>query len=87
MADIKNQTLQGRQVIDGKSFIDCEFQNAQMVYKGGPAPNFTNCRFTKSGFVFENEAANTMNLLRAMLQPQTNMRPFVLGMMPEIGGN
>ena len=36
---------------------------------------------------FEGEAANTVNFLRGMLNPQSNMRPFVVGMMPEIGPN
>jgi hypothetical protein len=34
--------------------------------------------------VFEGEAANTVNLLRGMLRPESNLRNFVLGMMPEI---
>ncbi|CAL1691707.1 hypothetical protein MMB232_01859 [Brevundimonas subvibrioides] len=86
MADIKNQTLQGRVTLDGKTFTDCAFQNAQLVYKGGQQPSFVNCRFVQSRFMFEDEAANTVNFLRGMLQPQTGMRGFVTGMMPEIGG-
>ena len=86
MSDVRNQTLQGRLTLDGKTFTDCEFQNAQLVYKGGLQPAFINCRFTQSQFVFENEAANTVNFLRGMLQPQTGLRGFVTGMMPEIAG-
>lgn len=86
MSETRNQTLQGRVVIDGKTFIDCEFKNAQLVYKGGQQPSFGNCRFTQSRFVFEDEAANTVNLLRGMLTPQSNMRAFVVGMIPEIVG-
>jgi len=86
MSEVRNQILQGRLTLDGKTFTDCEFKNAQLVYKGGPAPSFINCRFTQSRFVFEDEAANTVNLLRGMLQPQTGMRAFLTGMMPEIEG-
>lgn len=85
MADIRDEVLQGRQALDGNTFTNCEFSNAELVYKGGPQPSFINCRFTKARFAFEDEAANTVNLLRGMLQPQTGMRSFVTGMMPEIG--
>ncbi len=84
MADYRNQVLEGRQTLDGNGFFDCEFKNAQLVYSGGAHPNLSNCKFTASQFVFEGEAANTMNLLRGMLRPQSNLRTFVLGMMPEI---
>jgi len=84
MAEIRNQVLQGRTLVDGKTFIDCEFKNAQLVFKGLEQPSFSNCRFTQSQFVFEDKAAVTVNFLRGMLGPQTGMRGFVTGMMPEI---
>ncbi len=86
MAEFRNQVLQGRQALDGNSFFNCEFRNAQMVYRGGVQPSLSNCKFTASQFVFEGEAANTMNLLRGMLRPQSGLRSFALGMMPEVGG-
>jgi hypothetical protein len=86
MAEFRNQVLQGRQALDGNTFHDCEFRNAELIFRGGDQPGFANCRFVQSRFVFEDEAASTVNLLRGMLQPQTGMRSFVLGMMPEIGG-
>ncbi|MFC5343785.1 hypothetical protein ACETK8_11160 [Brevundimonas staleyi] len=85
MSEVRNQTLTGRQLIDGVTFIDCEFKNAQLVFKGVEPPSFANCKFTQSRFTFEDNAATTVNLLRGMLQPQTGMRGFVTGMMPEIG--
>ena len=85
MTEIRNQVLEGRQLLDGRTFIDCEFKNAQLVFKGLEQPGFNNCRFTQSRFVFEDSAAVTVNFLRGMLQPQTGMRGFVTGMMPEIG--
>ena len=85
MAEIRNQVLDGRQLLDGNTFIDCEFKNAVLVFKGVAQPSFANCRFTQSRFVFEDSAAVTVNFLRGMLQPQTGMRGFVTGMMPEIG--
>ncbi|MDP3405748.1 MAG: hypothetical protein Q8S03_13710 [Brevundimonas sp.] len=84
MAEFRNQVLQGRQPLDGNQFHDCEFRNAELVFRGGEQPALVNCRFVQSRFVFEGEAASTVNLLRGMLQPQSNLRSFVLGMMPEI---
>ena len=86
MAEVRNQTLQGRTLVDGKTFIDCEFKNAQLVFKGVEQPSFSNCRFTQSRFEFEDKAAVTVNFLRGMLRPETGMRGFVAGMIPEIGG-
>lgn len=86
MTEVRNQTLEGRQPIDGKTFIECEFKNAQLVFKGDTPPNFVNCRFTNCRFEFEGPAASTVHFLRAMLGHQTGMRGFVTGMMPEIGG-
>lgn len=85
MGEVRNQVLEGRVMVDGQTFYDCEFKNAQLVFKGRIQPGFSNCRFTQSRFVFEDEAATTVNLLRGMLQPQTGMRGFVEGMIPEIG--
>jgi hypothetical protein len=86
MPEIRDQVLEGRQLLDGNTFVNCEFRNAQLVFKGVQQPGFTNCRFTQSRFVFEDSAGVTVNFLRGMLQPQTGMRGFVTGMMPEIGG-
>ena len=85
MAEVRNQTLEGRQLIDGKTFVDCEFKNAQLVFKGVEQPGFSNCKFTQSRFVFENSAAVTVNLMRGMLRPETGMRGYITGMIPEIG--
>ena len=31
--------------LDGETFSDCDFQKCRMVYAGGEAPVFDNCRF------------------------------------------
>jgi hypothetical protein len=85
MAEFRNQVLEGRQMLDGNTFIDCEFKNAQLVFKGVELPGFANCKFTQSGFVFEDSAATTVSLLRGMLRPESNLRSFITGMIPEIG--
>lgn len=84
MSEVRNQTLQGRIKLDGKTFVECTFENAQLSFQGGLPPSFINCRFVKTHFVFENEAANTVQFLRGMLQPQSNMRHMAIGMLPEL---
>lgn len=86
MAEFRNQTLDGRHVLDGNTYVDCEFKNAQLVFKGTQQPGFTNCRFTQTRFVFEDNAAVTVNFLRGLLRPESGLRGFVTGMMPEIDG-
>jgi hypothetical protein len=86
MAEIRNQVLEGRQLVDGNTYADCEFRNAVLVFKGVQQPGFSNCRFTQSRFVFEDNAATTVNFLRGMLGRQTGLRGFVTGMIPEIEG-
>lgn len=87
MAETKNQTLKGIVRLDGHTFRDCEFVDARLLYEGGLAPNFINCRFSNSHFAFEEAAGNTVNFLRAMAQPQSNMRGVVFGLMPELRDN
>jgi hypothetical protein len=87
MSATERKPMQGRVRLDGKTFTDIAFQKAELVYEGGLAPNFVNCTFEGTRFVFDGAAGNTVNLLRAMLHPQSNMRPVVLGLMPEIGLN
>lgn len=83
----ESKTISGRVKLDGKTFTDIQFVDAQLVYDGGLAPNFVNCRFQNTGFSFEKEAGNTCNFLRAMAAPQSNMRSVVLGLLPELTQN
>lgn len=84
MSETRDQVLNGEVEIDGKTFVNCEFKNARLVYRGGTPPNFNNCRFTQSNFAFFDSAANTLNFLRAMAPRETNMREVVFGLMPEL---
>jgi hypothetical protein len=87
MAETRNQKIQGRVKLDGKTFTDCEFVDAQLLYEGGLPPNFINCRFDNSNFMFDKEAGNTVQFLRAMANPQSNMRSIVIGLIPELTQN
>lgn len=87
MAETTNQTLKGVIKLDGATYRDCEFVDAQLTYEGGTPPNFINCRFTNSNFSFVGSAGNTVNFLRAMAPRASNMREVVLGLMPELKDN
>ena len=85
MTQTRDQVLNGEVEIDGATFVNCEFKNARLIYRGGTPPNFNNCRFTQSNFAFFDSAANTLDFLRAMAPKETNMRGVVAGLMPELG--
>jgi hypothetical protein len=84
MAEIRNQTLSGDQMIDGNTYIDCTFDNARLIYEGGAAPGFGNCMFKASHFRFQGPAGQTLTFLKAMAPARTGMREMVLGLLPEL---
>lgn len=84
MAEIRNQVVTGEQSIDGHLFIDCKFENARLIYQGGPPPGFTNCTFDETNFAFDGAAGRTLSFLKAMAPARTNMREIVLGLLPEL---
>ena len=46
--------------LDGEAFSDCEFRGCRLVFRGGEAPSFENCRFDRCDWRFEDAAANTL---------------------------
>lgn len=84
MADIRNQTLSGDQIIDGNNYIDCTFDGARLIYEGGMPPGFQNTRFDNSQFRFQGPAGYTLAFLKAMSPAQTGMRHMVQGLLPEL---
>lgn len=46
--------------LDGEHFSDCEFQGCRLIYRGGEAPSFQNCRFHDCDWRFEDAAARTL---------------------------
>jgi hypothetical protein len=52
--------------LDGESFADCEFRDCRLIYRGGPAPNFNDCRFDGCEWRLEDAAAHTLALLKVM---------------------
>lgn len=53
-------------VLDGETFSDCEFAECRLVYAGGEAPKFDNCRFDGCDWKFEDGAAQTLSFLKLM---------------------
>jgi len=50
--------------LDGESFADCEFRDSRLVYSGGKAPSFENCRFEGCEWKFDDAAARTLAHLK-----------------------
>lgn len=52
--------------LDGEYFADCEFRACRLVYAGGEAPVFNNCKFDECDWRLEGAAANTLAHMKAM---------------------
>jgi hypothetical protein len=50
---------------DGRAFAGCRFEGSQLVYGGGPHPEFVDCTFVDTGWYFEDAALRTIQLLQA----------------------
>lgn len=84
MAEYRDQTLSGEIALDGNSFINIEFNDAELIYRGGTPPAFDNCRFNRATFNFRDQGGNTLAFLNAMAPATTNMREVVLGLIPAL---
>lgn len=85
MAEIKDQTVNGRVDLDGNSYVNVVFEHAGLFYAGGKPPVFQNVTFTETcSFTFEEQAGNTLAFIRSMAHPSTNMRFIVDGLIPEL---
>lgn len=74
----------GRVLMDGQTFVDINFEDADLVYEGGAVPSFNNCTFDRTRFMFAGPAENTIVFLRSMAGPTTNMRHIVTGLITEL---
>ncbi len=52
--------------LDGNTFEDCEFVNCILEYSGGKPPKMISCGLTKSTFSFSDQAADTVEFMKAM---------------------
>jgi hypothetical protein len=75
-ATLTGKTFAGRVVIDDRSYVDCVFSGATLVYFGGPPPAFQGCRFEGCRWELKSSALNTLMLLRAFSRPESGFRPL-----------
>lgn len=59
-----NETI----VIDGQSFLDCEFRSVTLIYEGGIVPQFRGCTLADCTWRFEAAADRSLQVLRIMHQ-------------------
>ena len=66
MAEIRNQTFTDNAAVetDGNTFVDCNFESADLRYGGGPHPFFENCTSGNVGWYFHGPALRTIQLLQ-----------------------
>jgi len=73
--------------LDGNEFINCIFQNSELVYEGGTLPTLSNNSFQGQVRVtFHGSAANTIAFLKALAKPGSGFQNAVKEMFPEIFG-
>ncbi len=53
-------------VLDGEEFDGCEFRDCRLVYSGGKAPKFGDCRFYDCDWRFEGAAGETLKHMKAV---------------------
>lgn len=86
-SQVRAKTLTGRVPIDGRSFDGCRFEQAVLVYCGGPLPRIANCTFDRTTFAFEGPAARSMALLQAISAPSSGLRDIFKASFPKIFGH
>lgn len=68
MIEIKGKKFLNETVhIDGKTLIDCIFENCSIVYSGGDLPSMVGCNMDpKCRIAFEGAAGRTIVLMHSM---------------------
>ncbi|WP_156136701.1 MULTISPECIES: hypothetical protein [unclassified Caulobacter] len=52
--------------LDGEHFSGCEFRGCRLIYAGGEAPTFDNCRFENCEWKFDDAAERTLAHLKVV---------------------
>lgn len=82
-----NRTLTGLVLLDGGRFENCRFRKAVLVYRGGPPPSIDGCSFEGVSFRFDDAAARTLALLKAMSAPSSGLAPIFKASFPSLFGH
>jgi hypothetical protein len=66
LTETKNQTFSPSEQVetDGRTFTDCTFNEASLVYSGGEHPKFERCTFHSCGWHFSGAALKTIQFLQ-----------------------
>jgi hypothetical protein len=70
--------------LDGERFDSCEFRDCRLVYAGGEAPVFRDCKFENCDWRFEGSAGRTLEHLKAIWG--AGAKSQVQGLIKEITG-
>ena len=74
----KDQRLANDTVIlDGSEFVNCEFDNCKMVYRGGEMPRLQHCRFARCTWHLEDAAQRSVLFLRSIYHSGQGGRELV----------
>ncbi len=64
---ITKQTFQDTtEILDGNQYIECTFNNCQIIYRGGAIPSIQGCQFNDCRWNFEEAAERTLQFMRAI---------------------
>ena len=80
----EDETLTGRVTLDGASFERCVFNGAVLVYSGGAPPMIQNCSFRDVRFEFQDAAARSLALLKAMSAQKSGLREVFKASFPTL---
>ena len=86
-AEVEDETLSGRVMLDNTSFLRCRFRKATLVYAGGPPPQMRDCSFENATFEFAGAAGRTLALLQALSTQSSGLRAIFKASFPKIFAN
>lgn len=75
--DYTGSRLTGPVELDGNGFIECEFEDAVLIYRGGEPPLIQGSTFGRFTVEFKDAAGSTLALMAAMARPQSGMRHLI----------
>jgi len=64
-------------VLDGNEFVNCEFDNCKMVYRGGDMPRLQHCHFVRCTWHLEDAAQRSVLFLRSVYHSGPGGRELV----------
>lgn len=77
MEDVTGKTFDGQEMVetDGKTFTNCDFRSAVLVYRGGEHPLFERCSFgTDVSWRFLGPALTTVQFLQRIASDDGGQR-------------